>query len=165
MEKFIVTTGKTIDLAVAAALKELNLDRDNVSVEVLENAKSGFLGIGASPAKVKVTYEVPDKAVPETPLTALSSASRSKPKKPAAPAQEKAAYSVARWVFGGANPKFSAPKAAAAPASRAPSHLPGAYPAAASAGSSTDRPAIRETRVAASPAMAGKCRASASQAR
>ena len=80
MEKFIVTTGKTIDLAVAAALKELNLDRDNVSVEVLENAKSGFLGIGASPAKVKVTYEVPDKAVPETPLTALSSASRSRPK-------------------------------------------------------------------------------------
>ena len=83
----------------------------------------------------------------------------------ATPAQEKAAYSVARWVFGGANPKFSAPKAAATPASRAPSHLPGAYPAAASAGSSTDMPAIRETRVAASPAMAGKCRASASQAR
>lgn len=79
MEKFIVTTGKTIDLAVAAALKELNLDRDSVSVEVLENAKSGFLGIGASPAKVKVTYEAPDP-VPEAPLTALSSASRSKPK-------------------------------------------------------------------------------------
>lgn len=80
MEKCIVTTGKTIDLAVAAALKELKLDRDNVSVEVLENAKSGFLGIGASPAKVKVTYEVPDEAAPEAPLTALSSASRSKPK-------------------------------------------------------------------------------------
>lgn len=79
MEKFIVTTGKTIDLAVDAALKELNLDRDSVSVEVLENAKSGFLGIGASPAKVKVTYEAPDP-VPEAPLTALSSASRSKPK-------------------------------------------------------------------------------------
>ena len=79
MEKFIVTTGKTIDLAVAAALKELNLDRDSVSVEVLENAKSGFLGIGASPAKVKVTYEAPDP-VPEAPQTALSSASRSKPK-------------------------------------------------------------------------------------
>ena len=79
MEKFIVTTGKTIDLAVVAALKELNLDRDSVSVEVLENAKSGFLGIGASPAKVKVTYEAPDP-VPEAPLTALSSASRSKPK-------------------------------------------------------------------------------------
>lgn len=46
---------------------------------MLENAKSGFLGIGASPAKVKVTYEAPDP-VPEAPLTALSSASRSKPK-------------------------------------------------------------------------------------
>ena len=80
MEKFIVTTGKTIELAVTAALNELKLDRDSVSVEVLENAKSGFLGIGASPAKVKVTYEAPDEAAPEAPLTALSSASRSKPK-------------------------------------------------------------------------------------
>ena len=85
MEKSIVTTGKTIDLAVAAALKELNLDRDSVSVEVLENAKSGFLGIGSSPAKVKVTYEAPDP-VPEAPLTALSSASRSKPKERSEPA-------------------------------------------------------------------------------
>ncbi len=82
MEKSIVTTGKTIDLAVQAALEELKLDRDSVSVEVLENAKSGFLGIGSSPAKVKVTYEAPDPA----PAPALSSASRSKPKKPAAPA-------------------------------------------------------------------------------
>ena len=48
MEKFIVTTGKTIDLAVTAALQQLGMDRDSVSVEVLENAKSGFLGIGAS---------------------------------------------------------------------------------------------------------------------
>lgn len=83
MEKFITTTGKTIDLAIEAALKQLNLDRDNVSVEVLENPKSGFLGFGACPAKVKVTYEAPD-AVP-TPAPALSSASRSKPKKTEAP--------------------------------------------------------------------------------
>ena len=81
MEKYIVTTGKTIDLAVAAALEQLKLDRDSVSVEVLENAKSGFLGIGSSPAKVKVTYEAPDEVVPETPKSALGSASRSsKPK-------------------------------------------------------------------------------------
>lgn len=78
MEKYIVTTGKTIELAIEAALKQLNLDRDSVSVEVLKNAKSGFLGIGASPAEVKVTYEAPDE--PEAPKTALSSASRSKPK-------------------------------------------------------------------------------------
>ncbi len=78
MEKFITATGKTIDLAIAAALEQLGMDRDSVSVEVLDNPRSGFLGIGAQPAKVKVTYEAPD----EPPKPALSSASRSKPKKP-----------------------------------------------------------------------------------
>ena len=81
MEKFITATGKTIDLAIAAALEQLRMDRDSVSVEVLDNPKSGFLGIGAQPARVKVTYEAPDEA----PKPALSSASRSKPKKPAEP--------------------------------------------------------------------------------
>ena len=85
MEKFITATGKTIDLAIENALKQLNMDRDSVSVEVLENPKSGFLGFGAAPAKVKVTYEVPDEEV--KPAPALSSASRSKPKK-AEPKQE-----------------------------------------------------------------------------
>ncbi len=84
MEKSIVTTGKTIELAITAALNQLGMDRDSVSVEVLENARSGFLGIGASPAKVKVSYEVPDEPapapVPEAPRSALGSASRSKPK-------------------------------------------------------------------------------------
>ena len=61
MERTYIATGKTIDLAIQAALEALKMDRDSVSVEVLENAKSGFLGIGASPAKVKVTYEVPDE--------------------------------------------------------------------------------------------------------
>ena len=79
MEKFITATGKTIDLAIEAALQQLKMDRDSVSVEVLENPKSGFLGFGACPAKVKVTYEVPDEEV--KPAPALSSASRSKPKK------------------------------------------------------------------------------------
>ena len=87
MEKFITATGKTIDLAIEAALRELKMDRDSVSVEVLGNPKSGFLGFGASPAKVKVTYEVPDE--PERPAPALSSASRSKSKKAEpAPAQK-----------------------------------------------------------------------------
>lgn len=79
MEKTIVTTGKTIDLAIEAALTQLGLDRDNVAVQVLQQAKSGFLGFGAQPAKIQVTYEAPDP-VPAAPKTALSSASRSKPK-------------------------------------------------------------------------------------
>ncbi|MBQ3492219.1 MAG: Jag N-terminal domain-containing protein, partial [Oscillospiraceae bacterium] len=76
MEKTIITMGKTIDAAIESALNQLGLDRDSVSVQVLAQAKSGFLGIGATPAKVEVTYEVPDPQ----PKVALSSASRSKPK-------------------------------------------------------------------------------------
>ena len=79
MEKTIITTGKTIDLAIEAALTQLCLDRDSVSVQVLAQAKPGFLGFGATPAKVQVTYEAPDP-VPEKPKSALGSASRSKPK-------------------------------------------------------------------------------------
>ena len=79
MEKTIVTTGKTIDLAIESALTQLGLTRDDVSVQVLAQAKSGFLGIGATPAKVEVTYEAPDPK-PAAPRGALGSASRSKPK-------------------------------------------------------------------------------------
>ncbi len=75
MEKTIVTTGKTIDLAIEAALTQLGLSRDDVSVQVLAQAKPGFLGIGAAPAKVEVTYESH-----EAPKSALGAASRSKPK-------------------------------------------------------------------------------------
>ena len=35
MEKFLIATGKTIDLAIQAALDQLSMDRDSVSVEVL----------------------------------------------------------------------------------------------------------------------------------
>ena len=83
MEKTIITSGKSIDLAIEAALTQLGLDRDSVSVMVLQQAKSGFLGFGAQPAKIIVTYEVPDPApapVVEKPKSALGSASRSKPK-------------------------------------------------------------------------------------
>lgn len=85
MDKFIITTGKTIDLAVAAALEQLKLDRTSVSVEVLDNPKSGFLGIGATPARIKVTYETAEEAAPQA---ALSSASRSAPK-PYVPVSER----------------------------------------------------------------------------
>ena len=80
MEKTIVTTGKTIDLAIESALTQLGLSRDDVSVQVLCQAKAGFLGIGASLAKVQVTYEAPDEIKSTAPKSALGSASRSKPK-------------------------------------------------------------------------------------
>ena len=67
MLKWIESTGKTEEAAVEAALAKLGLDRDDVSVEVLERAKSGFLGIGSCPWEVKVTYEAPDE-VEEAPV-------------------------------------------------------------------------------------------------
>ena len=61
MIKSLETTGRTEEEAIAAALKELGLERDDVSVTIVERAKSGFLGIGASPAVVRVEYEAPDE--------------------------------------------------------------------------------------------------------
>ena len=57
MIKFIDVTGKTEDEAIQSALAQLKMDRDDVSVEILERAKSGFLGIGSAPARVRVSYD------------------------------------------------------------------------------------------------------------
>ena len=72
MIKYLEKSGKTEDEALAAALAELGLERDDVSVEIVERAKSGFLGIGASPAVIRVQYEVADEApaVEEAPAEA-----------------------------------------------------------------------------------------------
>ena len=119
MEKTIITSGKTIDLAIEAALTQLGLDRDSVSVMVLQQAKAGFLGFGAQPAKVQVTYEAPDP-VPEKvekPKSALGSASRSKPKaaapvkKPEAPKAPEAPKTEEPKVEKKVEKKPEAPKA------------------------------------------------------
>ena len=85
MQKFLEATGENRDAAVENALTQLGLERDDVSVEVLEIGKKGFLGIGATPARVRVTYEAPDipAAKPEvkresaSPLPRLSRSRRS----------------------------------------------------------------------------------------
>ena len=69
MLKYMEFTAKTEDEAIAKGLSYLGLDRDDVSVEILDRGKTGFLGIGSVPAKVKLTYEAPDEpersSVPE----------------------------------------------------------------------------------------------------
>ena len=100
MEKTLIASGKTIELAKEAALTQLGLTEDDlISYEVLSLPKAGFLGFGAQPAKVMVKYEVPDPVV-EKPKSALGSASRSKPKAAPAPAPKKE------------EPKVEAPKPA-----------------------------------------------------
>ena len=111
MEKSIVTTGASIDVAIESALTQLGLDRDSVSVMVLQQAKPGFLGFGKQLAKVQVTYEAPDPVVvPEKPKSALGSASRSKPKaKP--PVQKAEPKAEAKPEAPKAEKKVEAPKA------------------------------------------------------
>lgn len=58
---YIDMIGKTEEEAIAKALAQLGMERDDVSVEILERAKSGFLGMGGKPARVRVTYG-PDEA-------------------------------------------------------------------------------------------------------
>ena len=82
--KFIDVTGKTEDEAVANALAQLGLDRDDVSVEILERAKKGFLGIGASPAKVRVTYEAAEEPKP-APVSAPAPVRPAEVQKPVPP--------------------------------------------------------------------------------
>ena len=62
MIKYIDVTGKTEDEAIANALAQLGLEREDISVEVLERAKAGFLGIGGAPAKIRASYEAGDEA-------------------------------------------------------------------------------------------------------
>jgi len=54
MRREVVAAAKTIEQAVELGAKELNMSKDEVTYEVLELPKKGFLGIGSSDAKVKV---------------------------------------------------------------------------------------------------------------
>jgi spoIIIJ-associated protein len=48
-------SARTVEEATELALKELDADRDEAEVEILSRGKSGFLGIGAELARVRVT--------------------------------------------------------------------------------------------------------------
>ena len=86
---YIDVTGKTEDEAIRKGLEQLGMDRDDVSVEILERAKSGFLGIGSNPARVRLTYG-PEEAPVAEPAPVVKPvvqkpAEEKKPEKPAAP--------------------------------------------------------------------------------
>ena len=109
MLKTLEKSGKTEEAAIAAALEELGLDRDDVSVEIVERAKSGFLGIGASPAAIRVQYEAPDEeletvaeAVAESPAAAPAEAQpAAAPAAPAAAVDEPEGYARIRAFVSG----------------------------------------------------------------
>ncbi len=58
MKKEIVVSAKSVEEAIAKAVEELGApSADKIEYTVLEEAKKGFLGIGASEAKISASYE------------------------------------------------------------------------------------------------------------
>ena len=84
MKREVITTGKNIDEAIDAAVAELGVDRDDVSVEVIDTPSRGFLGLGGSLAKVRVWVGEDDE--PAAPVAKEKPAVKEekKAKKPAA---------------------------------------------------------------------------------
>lgn len=95
---FVEKTGKSVDEAVAAALAELNVTADQAVVEVLEEAKKGFLGFGRKDARVRVSVK-PAEAEAEKPAEAAPAAEKTVSE---AAADAVAAVKVAATVAAGA---------------------------------------------------------------
>ena len=113
------STGKTVDeaFAKACALLGVQAEDENVSREVLEYPqKTGFLGLKTTPAKVRVSVELPDApaAVPAKPVEPVAE----QPVETAAPVQETAP--VAEEVPAAAE-EPAAPAAEQTPAAQQPS--------------------------------------------
>ena len=110
---YIDVTGKTEEEAIRKALQQLQMNRDDVSVEILERAKSGFLGIGSSPARVRVTYGQQEPEAPAAPVQPEKKPEKKPEPKPQQPKPQKAEAPKAA-------PKApEAPKAAETPAAPA----------------------------------------------
>ena len=107
-------SARTVDAAIEEALKELHMSRDDVSVEILDMGKTGFFGIGASPARVRVSYETPDPA----PVKPEKKPAPVKAERPVAPKAEKPAA-----------PKAEKPVKAEKPAAPAKAEVKEAAPA------------------------------------
>ena len=110
MIKYLEKSGRTMEEAIAAALAELGMSEEEISVEVLERAKSGFLGIGAQPAVIRVSYEVPDEPAEEkkeipAPRKAEEKKSAPAPKK----AEKKAAPAPKKTEEKKSEPRQAAP--------------------------------------------------------
>ena len=114
------STGKTVDeaFAKACALLGVQAEDENVSREVLEYPqKTGFLGLKTTPAKVRVSVELPDApaAVPAKPVEPVAE----QPVEAAAPVQETAPAVAEEVPAAVAEP--AAPAAEQAPAAQQPS--------------------------------------------
>ncbi|MFC6163895.1 RNA-binding cell elongation regulator Jag/EloR [Lactiplantibacillus dongliensis] len=82
-----VFEGPTVAEAIATGLKQMQTTRDNVKIDVLENPKKGFLGLGKRPAKVELTAKPAPKSVAAKTPTPAKAAAGTKPARATAPTQ------------------------------------------------------------------------------
>ena len=113
---YIDVTGKTEDEAIRKALEQLGMDRDDVSVEILERAKAGFLGLGATPARVRVTYGPEDAPMEDVVLPTFEKPAKKEP----APKAEKPKAENKPAPRQEKQPKAEKPKAEKPKAEKAP---------------------------------------------
>ena len=73
MKNEVIITAKTVDEAMAQARRDYGSSENELAFEILEMPKKGFLGLGATPAKVKVTIT---KALGDVDLSDLVSSIR-----------------------------------------------------------------------------------------
>ncbi len=135
---YIDVTGKTEEEAVYKGLQQLGLERDDVSVEILERAKSGFLGLGGNPARVRLTYATDEPTVaapvePEVPAPVAEprTEQKSEKKEPRCKSEKKPA------------PQAEAPVVEEPACPAAPAAAPVAAPASAGKEVCTDENAQR----------------------
>ena len=57
LKKEIIKTAKTLEEAIKLACEELNVSREEASIEILTMPKKGFLGIGQVEAKIKASVD------------------------------------------------------------------------------------------------------------
>lgn len=68
MHQYIEVEENTTEEALEAALKELGVSRDQVSVRVIHEPTKGILGLGAKLAKIRVTLKEDISSTPEVVL-------------------------------------------------------------------------------------------------
>ena len=124
----IESEGRTVAEAVDAALKKSGLRRDQVEVAVLQEAASGFLGIGAKPARVSLTEKRwgPDSPAPSpcTPRAARPAPRPSAPPRSAAPPRPVPLPRTLPPKPSAPSLSLNAPPPAPKPAVRQPSRAP-----------------------------------------
>ena len=66
MQHYIETEGDTVEEAIEQALKELEVTREQVTIDLISEPTKGILNFGAKPAKVQVTIKQDVSSAPET---------------------------------------------------------------------------------------------------